>query len=157
MNIFILDKNPVLCAQYHNSKHVVKMILETTQLLNNALIKNNEDYAKSPIYRLTHKNHPASIWAATSKSNFIWLNELGLALCEEYNYRYDKHHKCESILKMFTTLSNYIPDVGLTDFVQCMPEKYHSNDVVEAYRNYYMAEKRHIANWGNRNVPYWWI
>lgn len=29
MNIFYLDHNTTKCAQYHNDKHVVKMILET--------------------------------------------------------------------------------------------------------------------------------
>jgi hypothetical protein len=29
MNIFFLDENPKLSAQYHVDKHVVKMILET--------------------------------------------------------------------------------------------------------------------------------
>ena len=33
MNIFFLDENPTLSAQYHVDKHVVKMILETAQLL----------------------------------------------------------------------------------------------------------------------------
>jgi len=33
MNIFFLDEDPTLSAQYHVDKHVVKMILETAQLL----------------------------------------------------------------------------------------------------------------------------
>ena len=28
MNIFYLDNDPELCAQYHTNKHIVKMILE---------------------------------------------------------------------------------------------------------------------------------
>ena len=46
-------------------------------------------------YKLTHKNHPCSVWARTSLDNFKWLGELGLELCKEYTYRYDKVHKCE--------------------------------------------------------------
>lgn len=33
MNIFLLDKNPEKCAAYHTDRHVVKMIVETAQLL----------------------------------------------------------------------------------------------------------------------------
>jgi hypothetical protein len=33
MNIFVLDSNPKKCAQYHSNSHVVKMVLETAQLL----------------------------------------------------------------------------------------------------------------------------
>ncbi len=29
MNIFVLDENPVKCAEFHNDKHCVKMIIET--------------------------------------------------------------------------------------------------------------------------------
>lgn len=37
MNIFFLDRNIRKCAAYHCDKHVVKMILESTQLLSTAL------------------------------------------------------------------------------------------------------------------------
>jgi len=33
MNIFALDDNPKIAAQYHNNAHCVKMILECSQLL----------------------------------------------------------------------------------------------------------------------------
>ena len=33
MNIFLLDKDPKIAAQYHCDKHVVKMILESAQML----------------------------------------------------------------------------------------------------------------------------
>lgn len=36
MNIFYLDENPVLAAEFHCDKHVVKMILESAQLLSTA-------------------------------------------------------------------------------------------------------------------------
>jgi hypothetical protein len=32
MNIFYLDEDPKICAQYHCDKHVVKMIIEYAQL-----------------------------------------------------------------------------------------------------------------------------
>ena len=36
MNIFYLHENPEICAEYHCDKHVVKMILETAQMLSTA-------------------------------------------------------------------------------------------------------------------------
>lgn len=33
MNIFMLDSNPELAAQYHYDTHIVKMILESAQIL----------------------------------------------------------------------------------------------------------------------------
>jgi hypothetical protein len=156
MNIFVLDTNVVKCAQYHCDKHVVKMVLETTQLLNNALIKNDASY--NPVYRQTHKNHPASIWASESRANFDWLVNLGLALSDEYTFRYGKVHKCTSLIQEFQKGNSrlYISNINMTPFKLCMPEQYHTNDAVNSYRLYYLGSKADIAKWSKREQPYWW-
>ena len=132
------------------------MILETTQLLNNGMIRGNSEYA--PVYRPTHKNHPCSIWVYESLDNFKWLTELGLALCEEYTFRYSKTHKCQSIIQNFSKeIGNLtIPKIGLTPYKLCMPDQYKTSDVVESYRNYYRGDKAYIAKWKNRSIPSWW-
>lgn len=131
------------------------MILETTQLLNNVFIKHDSSYV--PVYKPTHKNHPASIWAAETLGNFQWLLKLGLDLCEEYTFRYGKIHKCETILRSFSKSKSIekIPKGSLKRFALCMPDQYHVVDPVTAYRNYYKGEKQHIANWKNRPIPSW--
>jgi hypothetical protein len=156
MNIFALDHDTKLCAQYHVDKHCVKMILETTQLLNNALIVHDSAYV--PIYRQTHKNHPASLWAAENISNFSWLLNLGLDLCSEYSFRYHRRHKCQDILEGFKNSSSRhkLPSGVLTSFRMCMPEPYHTNDPIRSYRIYYRQDKAYIAKWTNRVVPDWW-
>ena len=154
MNIFVLDTDVRTCARYHNDRHCVKMILETTQLLNNALIVSNDQY--KPCYRETHRNHPASIWTRESVANFKWLNKLGLELCDEYNYRYGKIHKCYQYLIDFDKYCTNLPDKEQTPFKLCMPDLYKSVDAVSSYRKYYMSEKRHIASWKNREIPHWW-
>lgn len=94
MNIFFLSKFVIECAKYHCDKHVIKMILETTQLLWSAwhITGPNswQDMVPSncKIYRLTHRNHPMSIWVRKSKENYWWLVWLGLELCKEYDNRY---------------------------------------------------------------------
>jgi hypothetical protein len=157
MNVFILDLDVKRCAEYHVNKHVVKMILESTQLLNNALIANDQNY--QPVYRQTHKNHPCSLWASRSRGNFDWLLDLSLALCQEYSFRYGKIHKCQSILENFSVSSSRakIPEIGQTPFVKCMPDQYKVDDVVESYRNYYRGDKAYIAKWTKRHTPYWWF
>jgi hypothetical protein len=155
MNIFVLDENIDLCAQYHVDKHCVKMILETTQLLNNAVVAHDTNY--TPIYKPTHQKHPCSIWATASRSNFEWLNQLGLALCHEYTYRYHKRHKCHDILDYFSQLAKErMPDSGLTKFAVCMPEEYKVEDPILSYRNYYRGAKAGFAKWTNREAPEWW-
>jgi hypothetical protein len=156
MNIFILDTNVQRCAQYHNDRHVVKMILETTQLLNNAFIVADPYYV--PVYPITHRNHPCSIWARTSQQNFEWLAELGLSLCEEYTYRYGKTHRCQSILQTLQQSKSrlLLPAIEQTPFAKCMPQQYKVEDAVQSYRNYYCGAKRHLAQWKKRPVPEWW-
>ena len=144
MNIFILDSDPVLAAQYQCDKHVVKMILETAQILSTI---------QGGPYKPTHKNHPCVLWAAETQANFNWLRLHGLALCQEYTLRYGKKHKCEDII---ATAYNCNPVVKRTYFVQCMPEQYKCEDPVQAYRQYYLHEKSKFAKWTKRREPFWW-
>jgi hypothetical protein len=152
MNIFILDKDIGKCAKAHADKHTVKMILESTQMLCTAV---NLTGGTTP-YRTAHKNHPCTIWARESLSNWRWLRDLTLALNDEYKYRYNKStdHKSAAIAK--TLQEPNIPDIGLTPFAQAMPVQYKNNDAVKAYRDYYMGEKQHIAQWTNRQKPSWY-
>lgn len=85
MNIFVLDYNPQVAAEYHCDKHVVKMILESAQILCAVHHKNgNSDVP----YKLTHANHPCIIWAGESKQNYLWVTELAEALNDEYIFRF---------------------------------------------------------------------
>ena len=83
---------------------------------------------------------------------------MGLALSEEYTYRYGKTHKCTSIIKEFKESKSrlQIPDIGLTEFVKCMPDSYKVIDPIQSYRNYYRGDKAYIAKWSKRNIPDWW-
>lgn len=132
------------------------MILESTQLLNNALIKH--DFSYQPIYRQTHKNHPASIWASESIENFNWLLSLALNLCSEYTFRYQKRHKCQDILENFKNnlARTKLPSGILSPFKLCMPEMYHTSDAIRSYRMYYRQDKAYIAKWTKRSIPNWW-
>mgnify|MGYP000433079137 CR=1 FL=1 len=146
MNIFYLDKNPSKCAQYHNDKHVVKMILETAQLLCTA---HHELGTSVDIpYKATHKNHPSAIWVRSSAEAYMWAYEHMLALGAEYTKRYGKHHltisKCRDVLY---TLPNGIPDKAFEQPPQCMPDEYKvQDDSISAYWNYYEQDKYKIAN-----------
>lgn len=157
MNIFLLHLNPVICAMMHLDKHVVKMILETCQLLCSAHWVTNSTYI--PCYKLTHKNHPSAIWTRESKGNYEWLCSLGLELCKEYTYRYGKVHKCEPYLIDLSKNIPDLPDLGFTTFRLAMPNTYKDSDPVEAYRQYYFFDKIHIHSWkgkiNSREQPQW--
>lgn len=153
MNIFVLDKNIKKCARYHCDKHVVKMILEYAQIL---CTVNNLHGIKAP-YRPTHIKHPCVTWAGESITNWRWLKKLAAALNEEYKYRYNckQDHASYKIIASLTEPP--LPNLGLTEFVQAMPDPYKvKNNAVQAYRNFYVGMKRPFAAWTKRRAPKWY-
>jgi hypothetical protein len=154
MNIFFLDENPTLSAQYHVDKHVVKMILETAQLL--CSVHHTTDQVTDQVpYKLSHKNHPCAVWARQSLSNYLYLCELGLELGKEYTYRYGKRHKSIDVIEWCIVNKPNIPDIDFTQPAMAMPDEYKTDSVVESYRNYYIGAKISLASWKNREKPFW--
>jgi hypothetical protein len=151
MNIFYLDGSPKKCAEYHNDKHVVKMILETAQLLCGV----HWVLGKEAPYKLSHKNHPCSIWVRSSLENYLWLCELGLELCDEYTYRYGKKHKSQSIIEWCLINKPNLEDIPFTEPPKAMPEEYKVKNTIQSYRNYYMGAKKDFCIWKNRKTPLW--
>lgn len=151
MNIFVLHTHPKVCAQFHCDRHVVKMILETAQLLSNVAPP------QLCLYKQTHMNHPCSKWARESFENFLWLYELGTELGIEYTHRYGKYHKSVEVMHLarrFTEPGSF-KTTGRTPFALCMPDKYKTDDPVASYRNYYIGEKKRFAKYTKRTVPHW--
>lgn len=160
MNIFYLSHDPTDCARQHVDKHVVKMILETAQLLSNAHHMLDGDQVIKPIYKLTHKNHPSAIWVRSSKSHYKWLWSLLKSLCKEYTFRYEKIHKVEreGLLYILEQPPNNIPNLEwLSDPTPAMPDEYKTDTVIQSYRNYYMGAKKSFASWKNRSQPSWFL
>jgi len=158
MNIFYLDRNPKFAAKDHCDKHVSKMLLETAQILSTALFLN--DISVPNIYKPTHIHHPSVKWAAKNLRQFEWLKLLGVRLGKEFVRRYDKNHKSQQVLNEISWHMCQIPNWGddtFTDPPQVMPDKYKQDNTVQAYRDYYMGEKRHIATWyRGLYQPYWY-
>lgn len=154
MNIFVLSKDPKQAAKWHVDKHIVKMPLETAQIL--CTVRRQYGDQNVP-YKSTHEHHPCCKWAAESAENYVWLCILGIELCGEYRHRYGKTHKCEVIIEnCLSKIPKRIANKGRTPFVQAMPTHCKMDDPVLAYRNYYITEKSHLASWKNRNIPDWW-
>lgn len=154
MNIFVLDQDILTCAQYHADQHVVKMILESAQMLCTVV---NETGGEAP-YKATHIKHPCTQWARQSLSNWLWLQRLALALNEEYRYRYcvSRDHRSADVARELSPPQ--INDLGLTEFAQTMPDKYKvPGNAVAAYRRFYVGEKSHFAKWTRRKPPKWFV
>lgn len=151
MNIFVLDENPARAAEMACDKHVVKMVLETAQMLC-SVVRASGGWAP---YRKTHSRHPCTLWAAQSAANWEWLLNHGAALCAEYTKRYGKRHKSQSVIEYCKNFPIEFETQEPTPFAQAMPEEYKNENAVQAYRAYYHGEKSSFATW-RTNVPKWW-
>ena len=175
MNIFFLDESPAKCAELHCDKHVVKMILETAQLLSTAhrILDGTEVVGKSAsgrnqkqwqlpderenvLYKATHINHPSAVWVRKNTATYIWTWSLFKALCDEYTYRYGKVHKCASMITAFESFPNNLPFGNFVQPPPCMGGYEYcivEGDSVESYRRYYRAAKSKMSKWTDRPVP----
>lgn len=153
MNIYVLDNDPRLAAAYQCDKHVVKMTVETAQLLSTS----HHLLGGDGPYKPTHANHPCAVWTRGSAENYEWTFELFAYLLAEYTRRYGKSHACARHLAALRSLPPGLASNGLTDFVQCMPEHYRiEGDAVAAYKAYYLGDKSVFAKW-KMGEPAWWL
>ena len=145
MNIFYLDKCPYKAAELQYNKHVVKMILESAQMLCTA--HHHYDLFTDVPYKKAHYNHPSTIWCRQNKNHYRWLYNHMIALGQEYTARYGKEHM--SITKCRLPLFQYpvgIPEGKFEQPPQCMPDEYKDKCSIQAYWNYYIGDKKQIAN-----------
>lgn len=176
MNIFMVDQCPVRSATSLVDKHVIKMCVESAQLLSTAhRVIDGEEYTGQSqsgrkakrwrlnndldtiLYSATHINHPSAIWTRQTSGNYNWLYDHLVALGREYTHRYNRRHV--TISKLCDILKNppdNIPQGAMTPMPSCMDKEYIiGNDPVENYRNYYNKGKTSLHRWTNRFPPEW--
>lgn len=180
MNIFYLDHDPKLAAEYACSEHCVKMILESFQMLSTAhrILDGAKIIGKTKtgrsqqqwvhpnklsneiLYKGTHSNHPSAAWVRLSAAHYDWLYNLAIYMNEELKYRYGRDKNHASVEKLGETLK-FAPAAiehinTFTPPPQCMPDHCKLPDTVLAYRNFYNLEKSRFATWKVREIPYWY-
>ena len=180
MNIFVLDMNPQTAAQMQCDKHVVKMIVESAQMLSTAhrMIdgylekrpsksgKRMVDYWVHPdkekeevLYKAVHHKHPCTVWTMESVYNYRWHYDHFCALLDEYTYRYGKKHGTEKLRFWLAPVPRRIPQVKWTEFPLAMqhePQCIHEGQTVRSYREYYQTKQdRFKMVWTKRPVPEW--
>lgn len=186
MNIFVLDPSPVLAAQLQCDKHVVKMIVESAQMLSTAHRmldgKPGIDVRTDPIsgksrrikiwtldgsidskmYAAVHTGHPCTVWTMMSDANYRWHYDHFVALCDEYTHRYGKVHNTDSALRsVLRNPPTTIQRGPITPFPLAMksnPECMDFSDPVASYRKFYQTKQaRFKMSWTKRNVPDWFV
>ena len=157
MNIFVLDTDPRAAALYHCNKHVLKMILETGQMLCTShwmhhlwnadkslsdfkrvrdaqgWLYENVPKKEQPPWKLTHARHPCTRWVSENVSNYGWTLTLGESLLTQYTVRYNKKHSTYYVFEWLR--ENYPPGIAdgyITNHPVCMNDEY---KVYDSYGN----------------------
>lgn len=154
MNIFVTNQDPQQCAFALDDKRVVKMVLESAQMLCTAL--DMRGFGFPDMYRPTHMGHPCTVWTAETRKNFEWLGLHAFCLSEEYSCRYGKVHASHSTIEHCLALKEGIPEGPLTPFANCTD--YKDEEVIKAYRKQmldkWMSDVR-SPTWSHRAPPFW--
>ncbi len=157
MNIFVTSPSPWECARVLPDKHIVKMPLETCQMLSIVASKKwGHDFGDLPradgqpyaTEKGAFRNHPCTKWANDFVNNWQWLLAHGFALCEEYAERYGKVHTC---FKTLVVAKSILPTAdpqgrsgkGPTPFVRAMPDMFKHDTRISTFDAYkmYIASK----------------
>jgi hypothetical protein len=153
MNLFYLDRDPVNAARLQCDRHVVKMILETAQMLSTAHLELD---GKQVAYKATHKNHPSTVWVRSNAAAYLWAYRHMLALGREYTKRYGKEHKTITehahALRRLPDALTYCNRL-IVDPPQCMYDECKRDDTVLAYLTYYNAK---ADEWAAKGRPMTW-
>lgn len=174
MNIFCVSCSPIESAQQLPDKHVVKMPLECCQMISVIYSHWYHDWGTIPkkdgnpyaTKKGAFRNHPCTQWAAESDENLAWLISHGIALCDEYEYRYSKEHSCKNTLKVALkifkektqkTLDSWLQ---VKHFTRAMPDnlKYDTSiDTIEAYRLYVRSKEWTLGDYQKKpkRRPVW--
>ena len=159
MNIFVTDPSPQISAQVLPDKHIVKMPLETCQMLS-IVCSDKWGHGYGQLHRINgepyktekgaFRNHPCTIWANESIINTWWLVAHGISLCAEYTHRYGKVHSCEkTILEAGSIIPLHKPTTP-SSFTRAMPDEYKhdtSIDTFTAYKNYISSKPWAASNY----------
>jgi len=162
MNIFVTSPNPWTSARVLPDKHIVKMPLETCQML--AIVASDKwghgfgtlpkaDGTPYATEKGAFRNHPCTIWASEFVNNWQWLIQHGIALCDEYKLRYGKHHTCFKTLIAAREIFPYADPQGrsgkeTTPFARAMPDEYKYDDSIDTFTAYkmYIASKPWVCD-----------
>lgn len=179
MNLFILDLDPVEAARLQCDKHIVKMVVESAQMLSTAhrmldgelttrpsksgktIVKYWQlpDERENVLYKAVHAGHPCTVWTMDTTQNYQWHLVHFVALCDEYTFRYNKVHATASLIPQLCNFPKNIKVGPMTPFALAMgsnPECMTKGDPVTSYRKFYNTKKaRFKMSWTKRDIPEW--
>ena len=182
MNIFYLDKDPIVAAEMSCDKHVCKMIIESAQMLstvhrmldgtqytgktktgrNIKRWKHPNSNLEETLYLACHTGHPSTVWVMSNAYHYNWLYKHMMALHKQWQLRYGHIDDHKTIQLLGDILKHPPKNIPLnkiaTEPTPAMPDYCKiPGDVIESYRKYYCLEKTSFATWKSpASTPMWY-
>lgn len=178
MQIFFVDRDPAQAARSLMDQHVIKMAIESLQLLSTAWhiakpdsvvwkdVETSESRRMNAtvarpflngmrIYLATHEHGRLASWVAESKAHYAWLWQHAAALVGERQYRFNT--PVAGIQEPLVALGQ-IPDLSTDEWID--PPLLVDDDLVDlesvdAYREHYRRNKAKLGRWTERQPPEW--
>ncbi len=152
MQLFILDRDPELCAQMLSDIHLRKMCLETAQILSGVIC-----YQKKTPYPDMPKpyslSHPV-IKALNTPFKINWVVQFNTQLHREYLFRFGKKHCYEKLTSHYNRLLPGQATAEDWSFARVFKDfNCSETDIVSAYREYYRFKKSLIKRWHYTKRP----
>lgn len=153
MNIFATSSSPERSARALDDRRVIKMAVESAQLLSTAMWQRGLD----PPYRPTHVAHPAVRWTGATQGNYRWVLRHFEALVAEYHRRFGGVHASSRWSTRFGSARGDFPRgrrgpfVNLSSHPRVVP-------TTEAYRRRLREKWRHSdrsPRWTRSQMPRW--
>lgn len=153
MNIFYIHEDPIQSAKDLTDQHVLKMGIESAQMLSTAHWMNGSE---AP-YKKAHVNHPSTKWTRESIQHYRWLAKHAKAILVEFTERYGKRHRTEDIVDWLIVNEPKLEDKGFVPPPQCMPEEFKNPDTITAYRKFYIKDKLEVKKlkYAKAKQPAW--
>lgn len=158
MNIFVTSHCPIQSALELDNKRIVKMILETAQMLSTALRRHG--VGNGPHYKSAYQKHPCTLWTGRTRGNFGWLVDHGLSLCAIYSSIYGRVHASEGVIQFADRNRKKIPAGSLQPFADCAEFKHRTDlNIHERYQMFMNYKWNHRDTtppvWSRRKTPIW--
>lgn len=156
MNIFYLDENPKIAASYMVDRHIIKMGLESVQMMCTAHRILDVDENHDHLYKKCHDNHKCNVWLRQSHENYMWLWEHAQEIFKIFSKK-GKQHKSETLMEFLQNPPNNMPKIPFTTPAFAFPDEFKIfGDAVECYREYYKKDKLHLKKYTYNTCPDWW-
>ena len=159
MQLYVLDYNTQKSVEMLSNCHVIKMCLETSQILSSVRFNLGVDL-NNLMPKPYNPNHPV-IKAINNNHKINWLLDYNRCLHNEYIYRFDKKHSYFKLIELYEDMrDNSINELNIDflDFARDFKDfNTNKTDLVESFREYYKFKKSIIKNWKytKRKEPIW--